>query len=39
MFGMLFSLPFLMFGVVFVLILVKLIGQWNQNNPITLASV
>ncbi|MBQ7098899.1 MAG: DUF2500 domain-containing protein [Oscillospiraceae bacterium] len=32
MFGMIFSLPFLMVGVVFVLILVKLIGQWNQNN-------
>lgn len=32
MFGMMFSLPFLMVGVVFVLILVKLIGQWNQSN-------
>ena len=32
MFGMMFSLPFLMFGVVFVLILVKIIGQWNKNN-------
>lgn len=32
MFGMMFSLPFLMVGVVFVLILVKLISQWNQNN-------
>lgn len=27
-----FALPFVMFGVVFVLILVKIIGQWNKNN-------
>lgn len=32
MFPMMFSLPFLMFGVVFALILIKLIGQWNKNN-------
>ena len=32
MFGIMFGLPFLMFAVVFVLILVKIIGQWNKNN-------
>ena len=32
MFNILFSLPFVMFLVVFVLILVKGVGQWNKNN-------
>ena len=32
MFGILFAVPFVMFFVVFVLILVKGIGQWNKNN-------
>ena len=32
MFGMMFGLPFLMFCVIFVLILVKIIGQWHKNN-------
>ena len=32
MFTILFSLPFVMFLVVFVLILVKGVGQWNRNN-------
>ena len=32
MFNILFSLPFVMFLVVFVLILVKGVGQWNRNN-------
>ena len=32
MFTILFSLPFVMFLVVFVLILVKGVGQWNKNN-------
>ena len=27
-----FSIPFLMFTVVFVVILVKIIGQWHNNN-------
>ena len=27
-----FSIPFLMFTVVFVVILVKIIGQWHSNN-------
>ena len=32
MFTILFYLPFVMFLVVFVLILVKGVGQWNKNN-------
>ena len=32
MFGFLFAIPFVMFAVVFTLILVKGIGQWNKNN-------
>ena len=32
MVGMMFSLPFLLFVVVFVLILVKIVGQWHKNN-------
>ena len=28
----LFSIPFLMFTVVFVVILVKILGQWHNNN-------
>ena len=27
-----FSIPFLMFTVVFIVILVKIIGQWHNNN-------
>ena len=27
-----FSIPFLMFSVVFIVILVKIIGQWHNNN-------
>ena len=30
--SILFGLPFLMFTVVFALILVKIIGQWHNNN-------
>lgn len=32
MFGLMFSIPFLMFTVVFIVILVKIIGQWHNNN-------
>ncbi|MGN0998211.1 MAG: DUF2500 domain-containing protein [Faecousia sp.] len=32
LFGILFFIPFLLFIVVFVLILVKGIGRWNKNN-------
>ena len=32
MFGLMFSIPFLMFTVVFVVILVKIVGQWHKNN-------
>ena len=27
-----FSIPFLMFAVVFIVILVKIVGQWHNNN-------
>ena len=32
MFGLMFSIPFLMFTVVFIVILVKIVGQWHNNN-------
>ena len=32
MFGLLFAIPFVMFVVVFAMILIKGIGQWNKNN-------
>ena len=32
MFGLLFAIPFVMFVVVFAIILIKGIGQWNKNN-------
>lgn len=32
MFPFMFQLPFLMFGIIFVLILVRILGQWNKNN-------
>ena len=31
MFEMLFGLPFVLFGVVFVLVFVKIISQWHKN--------
>ena len=32
MFGIMFAVPFVMLFVVFILILVKGLGQWNKNN-------